>query len=452
MVNKLITNFDNWSDDVIKNSIFGKFFKLFKGRFSSRGEPMARLFSQILIFSICILFVSLLLPQFAGDRFGIGIIILICFFFFLINLFLNKIKFTFNSIDFLIIIFLLISLISSFSSYFFKESLIGLLKYILFFLSYLILKVVSQNISKNSFLFLWSFLFFCAVSIAGIGIHQYIVGVEPLANWEDPTVEDIHTRVYSTLGNPNLLAGYLLLFLPFGLIIPFETQSNFLTRLFYLIGSIMIFFCLIFTGSRGGYIGLIAGILALAFILLSYLLKNTRNKITSTLIFTIVISMIIIAIFFLFPVIKERLLTIFTLREHSSNNFRVNVWLACLKLVKDNFLIGVGAGNNTFRLAYGLYMKSGFDALAAYNIFLEVLIELGILGFFTFILALFLSFVKLHYLFWERNNLLSIGIFISIISLIIQGMVDTVLFRPQIFIPFFFLLASIGKLEIEEKD
>jgi len=44
--------------------------------------------------------------------------------------------------------------------------------------------------------------------------------------------------------------------------------------------------------------------------------------------------------------------------------------------LKDNFLIGIGTGNTTFRLVYGLYMVTGFDALGAYNIYLDAYLDI----------------------------------------------------------------------------
>lgn len=55
-------------------------------------------------------------------------------------------------------------------------------------------------------------------------------------------------------------------------------------------------------------------------------------------------------------------------------------------MFKDNWWIGVGPGNTAFRLAYGLYMKSGFDALGTYCVPLEVGGRLAFLDCFAFAL------------------------------------------------------------------
>lgn len=441
---------DEWSDNTIKNFILGKIF--IKKHQKAKNVPLKNILSVILLTSIYFLLLSLTLPQFANDRFGIGIIILICFFILLINLFLNNISIIkFNTIDFLIIIFLLICIISTAHSYFFKQSMIGFLKYILFFLGYLTIKLTLLNSSNKVFLNLYFFIFLCAFIVSLIGIYQYVIGVEPLAGWEDPNFETIHTRVYSTLGNPNLLAGYLITIFPLGLTLLFENRCNLLKKIFLLMGSISILLCLIFAGSRGAYLGLLGMIFLSITILSCKYFKNLQARNIKFYIVLLACLVLVGALVFLFPIVKERLLTIFTLREHSSNSFRINVWLACLKMLKDNFLLGIGPGNSAFRLAYGLYMLSGFDALASYNIFLEIAIEVGIFGLIVFALIFIISFIKLHYLFWINGKYLAFGIFISLIGLLIHGLVDTVFFRPQIFILFWFLIASIDRIGIKNQ-
>lgn len=450
---------DNWSDNMIKNSLLVSLILIpvknitsYISKLIQKKQEINLLF-LILLISIYALFASLSFPQFSESRFGIGLIIFFCFLIFMINIFSGKIlEIRFNILDFVIIVFMLTVLISTFSSYFFKESIIGLLKYIVFFICYLLLKFTVLNTSNKSFLNLWHFLFICAVITASIGIYQYLTGTQPLATWDDSLEEDTTTRSFSTIGNPNLLAGYLLLILPIGIFLPFEIKVNLLSKALFFTGAIFILCCIIFTGSRGGYLGLITGTIYGMFVLLNSLLKQ-KSIVNRTFTTIIIASGVGVAFYllltFMFPNLQDRIATIFSFRDYSTNNFRINIWSSCLNMLKDNWIIGIGPGNVTFRLAYGIYMISGFDALAAYNIFLEIAIETGIIGFLAVIFIFILSFIKLHYLYWEKKSILALGVLISLIMILVQGMVDTVLFRPQIFVPFWLLLASIGKLESE---
>jgi putative inorganic carbon (HCO3(-)) transporter len=120
-------------------------------------------------------------------------------------------------------------------------------------------------------------------------------------------------------------------------------------------------------------------------------------------------------------------------------------------MLKDNWLAGIGPGNKTFLQTYGLYMISGFDALGSYNIFLEYWIEFGIFGLLCFLFILLTSFLKLHYIFWLKNSFLAYGVFLSLIAAVSHGIFDTVFFRAQVYIPFWLLIASIGKLESRDE-
>lgn len=444
---------DEWSNNQIKNSLIGKTFSWTINKINlAPSIKVKNILYVIFVSFIYILFVSLALPQFADDRFGIGVIILISLLFFVFNLLTRNFQvINFNLIDLFIILLLINSVISTFSSYFFKESVIGLLKYVIFFLFYFQIKILLLNSSKNNLINLYCVTILIGLIISLIGIHQYIIHVEPLATWEDPSLEKTHTRVYSTLGNPNLLAGYLLPILPISLMFFFYKTINPVIRVMFIVSSLAIILCLIFTGSRGGYLGLLAQITLAIVILISYLTNKKKLSVFLLILASLTFFVIFyLVLTFLFPEFLERLITIFTLREYSSNSYRLNVYSSCLRMLNDNFLIGIGPGNTTFRLSYGLYMLSGFDALSSYNILLELAIELGLIGSLILLLIFLISFIRLHYLFWNSHSLLGFGIFLSLIGIFVQGMVDTVFFRAQVLIPFFFLIATTDRLELDE--
>lgn len=445
-------------DQAIKESFIGKITINLIHKFSFlENHSLIHTTNLPLYFSLYFLFTLLILPYFADDKFLIGIMIIILVILFIVNIAAREEKYIkFNLLDFFIITSLLVSFISTFSSYFLKASLIGLSKNILFIAFYFVLKLVLLNSSQKTLENLYFYLFICALFVSLYGIYQYSIDIPPLATWEDPNLKT-HTRVYSTLGNPNLLAGYLNISLPFGFIFTYLNRNKILNLLFYLSGSLSLLLCLFFTGSRGGYVALITCIVAsLIIALVFYFISNTNKKKSKSRL-TIIFSLLCFFIFFLifrFPIFKERIATLFTPWSYSSNAYRLNIWLSCLEMLKDNLLIGIGPGNLTFTNVYSLYMKSGYHALGAYNIFLETVIETGILGLIVFILIVLTAFTRLHNLFWNSNNLyikaFAISIFIAMLSIISHGMVDTVFFRPQIQIPFWFLLASIGKLEYED--
>ena len=280
-----------------------------------------------------------------------------------------------------------------------------------------------------------------SLAVAGesfVALKQNFLSVSEISGWQDMTrlnPEQIMTRVYGSLKpyNPNLFGGYLLAALPSSLLLVFlplinkHKKTALFGLTFFILGSV----ALILTGCRGAYLGLFAEYIIL-FLLTYKLLKPFYKKIF--LIFSSIFTFIVFIAMISSTSIRTRLLSIFAMCGDSSNSFRFNVYNSCIDMFKDNWLLGIGVGNQNFREIYGLYMRTGFDALSAYNIYLETAVESGIfalIAFLGFIISNICSAVK--YIL-KRNNVNSIYLGISLISLtgiLVHGIVDTVFCRPQ---------------------
>ena len=91
-------------------------------------------------------------------------------------------------------------------------------------------------------------------------------------------------------------------------------------------------------------------------------------------------------------------------------------------------------------------MKTGFDALSAYNIYLETAVESGIFALLSFISFLGVNIYKAVR--FVLNDKTTDKIFvhtalISIIGVLSHGMVDTVFFRPQIQFTFWIMVGIL---------
>ena len=147
--------------------------------------------------------------------------------------------------------------------------------------------------------------------------------------------------------------------------------------------------------------------------------------------------------------LRARVLSIFAMRSDSSNSFRFNVYNSCIDMFKDNWLLGIGVGNQNFREIYGLYMKTGFDALSAYNIYLETAVESGVFALISFLAFLAVNFFSAIRYIKRKNNINAIYLAIALISvlgLLVHGFVDTVFFRPQIQFVFWIMVGIIRVL------
>lgn len=214
------------------------------------------------------------------------------------------------------------------------------------------------------------------------GLRQWFFGAEQLATWSDPASAGSEvTRVYSYLGNPNLLAGYLMPAVALSLAAVFAWHS-WVAKALALTMTGVNSTCLVLTFSRGGWIGFLT-LVFVFLILLVYWWSTHLPDFWKTWLLPMLLGslavLLVLGVFFVEP-LRDRVLTMFIGRGDTSNNFRLNVWTAVIKMIHDRPIIGIGPGNNAFNKIYPLYMKPRFTALSAYSIWLEVAVEMGFIG------------------------------------------------------------------------
>jgi putative inorganic carbon (HCO3(-)) transporter len=117
-------------------------------------------------------------------------------------------------------------------------------------------------------------------------------------------------------------------------------------------------------------------------------------------------------------------------------------------MIQDRPWLGIGPGNAAFNAIYPLYQQPKFNALSAYSVPLELLVETGIPGL---IAALGLAGASV------RNGLKALhstsalalpwlGCLAAIAGLLIQGATDTIFFRPEVQIIGWFCLATLSQV------
>lgn len=351
---------------------------------------------------------------------------------------------------FLLAYFMLV-LVSLAGSSLFYLSLKGFMKTVIY-LSFYLSVVHHLKHNKNHIFPILLTIAGCVTFESLIGLSQSFAKVDEISGWQDMTnlnPEEVITRVYGTLQplNPNLLGGYLVLTIPalIGVCGYYLSERKFLLSIIFGgcagLASVVLFL----TGCRGAYIAMFL-IFALSFLIALKMFWHKYKKRFITFASTVA-GLGLFALMTVTP-LRVRVFSIFAMRNDSSNSFRFNVYKSSWQMFKDNWCVGIGQGNQNFREIYGLYMKTGFDALSAYNIYLETAVESGI-----FALVMFLGFLfSLLYegIIYLKNNsnvkdiiIISIPV-ISIIGTMAHGMVDTVFFRPQLQIVFWTMCAILS--------
>ncbi|GAB4538349.1 MAG: IctB family putative bicarbonate transporter [Pleurocapsa sp.] len=319
---------------------------------------------------------------------------------------------------------------------------------------YLIMFALAARIFRNPRLSNWMITGFLltALIVSCYGIRQEFFGVAQLATWNDPNsalAQD--TRVYSYLGNPNLLGGYLLPAIALSAAAIFVWRGwiqKTLAVIMFGINSA----CLYFTDSRGAWLAAIA-LFSVLLLLFYYWWREYLPRFWQVwllpLVFGTLGGLLVVAILTVEP-LRLRFSSIFAGREDSSNNFRIEVWKAVDKMIRDYPITGIGPGHDAFNQVYPRYMHPRYPALSAYSIYLEHLVEMGYIGLGCF---LWLIVITLNHGIFQLNRLRQtrssqglwlIGALAAIAGLSVHGFVDTVWYRPQISTLWWFVMAIIA--------
>ncbi len=290
-----------------------------------------------------------------------------------------------------------------------------------------------------------------ALVVIAYAVQQWYLGAPELATWTDVTSETAGTtRVYSFLGNPNLLAGYLMPALPMGAIAAIYWRSwsmKVLSAIVAVLGA----FCITQTQSRGGLMGLAAESFVIVLLLVYWWGKRLPTWTLPTVFGSTAGAIALGTI--LVPTLRKRVGSIFG-TEDSSNAFRVNVWAAVLNMVKAKPILGIGPGNKAFNQIYPQYQRSGYSALGAYSVPLELTVETGIIGLICYGWLIFTIFsqgwIALNRLRSDREatGLWIIAAIATLVGMMIHGLVDTVWYRPQVQLLWWLAIALISSFYI----
>jgi putative inorganic carbon (HCO3(-)) transporter len=215
------------------------------------------------------------------------------------------------------------------------------------------------------------------------------------------------------------------------------------------------------SGSRGAYLGLLGGGLT-AFTLVGHWLWHTSAQKWISAARKLWLGSCLLAItgvalgISLMPAVRTRVLSIGSLWEDSSIAYRLQVYQTATRMIQDNWLVGIGPGNETFRQIFGAYAPAHLHALGAYSIPLEILVELGALGGLVGVSFLILLSLR-NLITLERtpeknpenpseallNLLLLLGGSVAIVAVLANGLFDTVWYRPAVQIPFWLWVAVL---------
>jgi len=264
---------------------------------------------------------------------------------------------------------------------------------------------------------------FLAGLVAAVYAFFQYNGLDFIHYPDSPFFADWRFRLYSTFGNPDFLAGYLILTFPVGLTL-YLANGKRLPALFFLLALAVDYTVLLLAFSVGALLGLCAAVTVLIWLLRSGNIAAGRKKVAALLAAAVLISAFyLVDNKFNSPSLISKAKASFVWRHGWVN--RVIIYKSSWRMASDNPLIGVGTGNFKLRfpeyrgrlfLSEKMYFPSSLiDSQTDQNVlneFLEVWTETGVIGLLLFATALWLILragVRAYYMVTEEKDRLCVA-------------------------------------------
>ena len=326
--------------------------------------------------------------------------------------------------------FLILVGITSFTGIFPKSSIPAFLIYAIFTLTF---PVITNTIkTEKQWKALISTFAISAFIVALYGVIQNFTTIGTNQSWVDGNMfENIKTRVFSTLTNPNILGQFLILSIPVTVACAIYS-SNIKSRILYAVVILTMVLCLWFTWSRAAWVGV-----ALAIVIM---LSKKDHRFTGLCIFAFLLMLILLP-----QSIISRLTSIGNTND-TSTAYRVSVWIGSLGVARKFFLTGVGLGADAFGTAYTDFALGGADfAQHAHNFYLQLICDMGIGGLILFIFMILIAYKCISNLGKGNNltNLVAYGCAGSLAGYMFQAFAETMWYNYRMLLVFWIFLAFI---------
>lgn len=271
--------------------------------------------------------------------------------------------------------------------------------------------------------------------VALYGVMQYVFGWNTTNAWIDENMfEDSVMRVYSTLGNPNVLGEYLLLVLPVAAVFFLKFKTKTVAKWAYAAIFLVLALCLVFTQSRGCWIGFMVSLV----IFVTFYEGRLWGLIP--------IALCIIP--FIIPqTMVDRFLSIGNM-DDSSTSYRVFIWMGTLGMLKHYWLGGIGMGEAAFNQVYPFFSYNAIQAPHSHNLYLQLTVEAGIGALAIFLITEIIFLKKLSNIYRldnkkSLNSMLVLAIGSGVAGFLVQSMFDYTFYNYRV-MAIFFMLTAIG--------
>ncbi|MBO4992619.1 MAG: O-antigen ligase family protein [Firmicutes bacterium] len=285
------------------------------------------------------------------------------------------------------------------------------------------------------------------------GIYQYIIAVPIPAGWVSQTEVGVRTRVFSLTGSPNIFGSLLVMGAPMVASLMYYCKKPW-AKILALCATGAMCLCLLFTFSKGAWLGIV-----LAVILFSLFLDKRLLA---------VMGAAIAAVLVLVPSVTNRITYLFTsdYAQASAVGGRSLRWETGWNLLHDNNpWLGFGLGRFGGAVAMNnqiLDKTEEFSYFYMDNYYLKTMVEMGYIGIIFFIILLaglliwgiraiyqsdygFVRDKKLDPLFRNAGNIkvLAVGIYAGLMGVLLHCYFENIFEEPYMMAYFWGLAATL---------
>lgn len=285
-------------------------------------------------------------------------------------------------------------------------------------------------------------LVFAALMVSVYGILQkHVIGVSVNLSQTDISIsQELSGRVYSTLGNPNILGEFYLLVLPLvcGLFLVHDSK---IVKALAAMTLLLSLYVLLATGSRSAW-----GSFAFAMAVFIALYKPR--------LLPIFLMMGLISFFFMPQTIQMRVMSIFN-KNDSSLGYRRMIYEAASLMKGDyQWVGGVGLGGDIFQKVFESYKVKELTTVAhSHNLYLQLAIEAGMFSV-IFLLSYVAKIVLKALSSFAQNKsgkegkikILQIACIASLAGFFLMSFVDYTWFYFRIVVLFFAVVGILSNL------
>jgi putative inorganic carbon (HCO3(-)) transporter len=294
------------------------------------------------------------------------------------------------------------------------ERMLGVFHLLHFLILYLLIITVMRSWQDWKYFLIFILVVADLVSVYGIG-QKFSIFYSPYGEG----------RIISTIGNAAYVGAFALFYIYFALILYFKEKKAG-AKTFYAISIIINFFALLYSGTRGAYLGFAASLLIFFFL---FAILNQDKKIKRIIIACSILFILLMA-FFAVNSNKPWVLnnpTLSRLFHYSMSDVTMNTrflsWQSAWLDFPNHPLLGNGYGN--YAATFDKYFNPKFYAYSAgetyfdraHNNIIDIVSTtgaIGLLAYFSIFAAAFYYLIK-----GRRQGKIELGDFILLISLIV---------------------------------